>query len=445
MTGRILIVDDVATRRIVLKVRLAAASYDVVQAADIAAARAVLAAGAAALVILSSRLPGLAQFCAELRRGPGGAGRGILVLGSGLAVAERLSLLAAGADDVLPAQLADGALMALVRSLLRRRAAAPAPGPGLAEAPAGFDRPGRVVLVCDDACARDRLAAELGRWRLTVAAMASDRVFPSLRTGPAPDAFVLTCPDGSLQELRLLAELRARPASANCPVVVLGALADPEFRIMALDLGAADVLALDCDRQELALRLQARIGQKRDADRRRAAVERELRLAKTDPLTGIANRRAAMEQLAAMAAEAAAPGEGYALMVLDIDRFKLVNDRFGHPAGDRVLAEVARRLPASLREGDLVARIGGEEFLVALPMAALVPARRAAERLRRAIEVEPVRLPGGETVRVTVSIGLTLAGPGDDDVEAAMARADRALYAAKAQGRNTVTVQRSVA
>ena len=131
-------------------------------------------------------------------------------------------------------------------------------------------------------------------------------------------------------------------------------------------------------------------------------------------------------------------------MVLDVDRFKRVNDRWGHAAGDRVLAGVAQRMAAALRAPDLVGRIGGEEFLVALPEATLGEARQTAERIRRAIEAEPVRLSAGAEVWVTLSIGLCLSD-GSEPVEAACERADRALFDAKARGRNMVTVDRPAA
>ncbi|TMV36977.1 GGDEF domain-containing protein, partial [Thioclava sp. BHET1] len=134
--------------------------------------------------------------------------------------------------------------------------------------------------------------------------------------------------------------------------------------------------------------------------------------------------------------------------------FKRVNDHWGHAAGDCVLIEVAQRLRENLRGRDLLARIGGEEFLIALPDSSLPEARRAAERLRQVIEARPLSLPEGQgEVAITVSIGLAIGhpdpvGPGNSAKtagETAMRRADSALLAAKAHGRNQVTVSRSAA
>ena len=150
-----------------------------------------------------------------------------------------------------------------------------------------------------------------------------------------------------------------------------------------------------------------------------------------------------------MAERARETGRQFAVMVLDLDRFKSINDTYGHAAGDAVLVEVARRLTSNLRGVDLIARIGGEEFLVALPDTTPEAAHATAERLRRMVGETPVPLPQrmGSTI-VTLSIGMTVANsPAGDmrQVEELIGLADRALLGAKTQGRNLVTVARSAA
>ena len=149
-----------------------------------------------------------------------------------------------------------------------------------------------------------------------------------------------------------------------------------------------------------------------------------------------------------MADRAQTTGRPFAVMALDLDRFKAVNDTWGHAAGDAVLVEVAQRLRAQLRQVDLLARIGGEEFLVALPDTAPEAAQAAAERLCHAISEAPIALPEpeaqGRAVRITASIGLAPCDPLSDSapVEALISRADRALLGSKAGGRNQVSVFR---
>ena len=163
-------------------------------------------------------------------------------------------------------------------------------------------------------------------------------------------------------------------------------------------------------------------------------AEEAIRLAETDPLTGLANRRAAMNALD-MALLASRVGKrSVALLVFDIDRFKPVNDRHGHLAGDEVLRRIAELAKRQARLGDCVARIGGEEFLWIMPGADDVLARDAAERLRWAVEAGTSLAP---VPGVTVSVGWAVHGIGDTSLSL-FSRADAALYAAKREGRNRV-------
>ena len=174
------------------------------------------------------------------------------------------------------------------------------------------------------------------------------------------------------------------------------------------------------------------IGVTRDISERKR-FETELRdLAVTDTLTGVWNRRQGTELLAADLA-ARRPNQALSLLMLDIDHFKSINDTFGHQAGDHVLIEIASRLRRSLRGSDMVARWGGEEFVVLLRDCALSDALRLAEELR----VEIAELPFGAMGSLTVSVGVAEARAGED-LTTWLERADRALYRAKRSGRNEV-------
>jgi len=165
----------------------------------------------------------------------------------------------------------------------------------------------------------------------------------------------------------------------------------------------------------------------------RAAAEQSSRV---DALTGLFNRRHAMETIGHELARGSA-GPGLGVLMVDVDHFKRVNDRHGHGGGDAVLIEIAERLRTGIREWDVVARIGGEEFCVVAPGLESESAVAAlGERLRLAIAERPVTLPGGLVVPVTISVGAALVTPDDGSAEHALDFADRALYAAKRQGRN---------
>jgi two-component system cell cycle response regulator len=164
-----------------------------------------------------------------------------------------------------------------------------------------------------------------------------------------------------------------------------------------------------------------------------------------DPLTGLHNRRYGLAQLNAIAAKSRQDGSGFAVMVVDLDRFKAVNDRWGHAAGDAVLIEVAGRLANNLRSSDLLARIGGEEFLIALPVTTEAEAGIVATRLCDAVDCTPTVLADGTRIHVTISIGMTVGGGKTPDALAGnvadlVDKADRALMQSKSGGRNMVTI-----
>ncbi|MBI3368885.1 MAG: GGDEF domain-containing protein [Burkholderiales bacterium] len=171
-------------------------------------------------------------------------------------------------------------------------------------------------------------------------------------------------------------------------------------------------------------------------------VVRKLRhLSQHDPLTGLINRAEWTRRLETQHRWLGRYGDAFALLLIDVDHFKNVNDTLGHAAGDAVLASMAQVLTASARDVDLVGRIGGEEFAVLLPRADLAAARRAAERLRQMMADTEVQWRQ-QPIRVTVSIGVALATDADESPQHLSERADQALYQAKANGRNRVVVAR---
>lgn len=460
MSGKVLIVDGIAGNRITLRAGLAAAGYDAAAAPDAETALRAARRAMPDLILTDLSLPDLPgpDLIARLRSDTAAQDTPVVALAPPGARQARIAALRAGADDVLPRGIDAPALQARLRNLLRPRAllADLRPGgqaaalKGLAEGAARCpEPPGTVALVAD----RPETAL---RWRRMLAPFMRDRLTVMTRPEALADSDETAVPDVWLIEaaaddpgggLRFLSELRARPAARHAGVCLIrnGAWHDAAT---AYDLDAGDLVGADSDPEELALRLAVLLRRKRLADRHRATLRDGLRHGTFDPLTGLHNRYFGLRLLADIAAAAAArpAGPGFAVMMVDLDRFKTVNDRWGHAAGDAVLAEVAQRLSVNLRAGDLVARVGGEEFLVALPATDLPDARRVAERLREAVRERAFTLPSGEVLRVTASIGLALAeGGAAEAVEAVVERADRALMTAKTAGRNRVTLGLSAA
>ncbi|GAB3259470.1 sensor domain-containing diguanylate cyclase [Chitinimonas naiadis] len=181
-----------------------------------------------------------------------------------------------------------------------------------------------------------------------------------------------------------------------------------------------------------------------DVTARHARETRLTEEASTDALTGLANRRRFFERGGELFELARRHHRPMSLLMLDLDHFKLVNDTHGHAVGDEVLVRIARLLETSRRQGDLPARLGGEEFVVLVPETALPQAIEAAERIREAVENAPLTLEDGTLVPVTVSVGVAELRPTDTELHLLLIAADAALYRAKDAGRNRVVADVSV-
>jgi diguanylate cyclase (GGDEF)-like protein len=167
-----------------------------------------------------------------------------------------------------------------------------------------------------------------------------------------------------------------------------------------------------------------------------SANEQLVKIARTDPLTGLSNRRHLTEELETLLANVTRHRFALSVLMIDVDYFKQLNDRFGHVAGDHALRQISQRLNAALREGDLLARWGGEEFLAVLPYSNLEQGLEVARRLCRLVAAEPIKIATtGELVIVQVSVGVAAAA--QDSLDALVHRADLGLYQAKESGRNT--------
>jgi diguanylate cyclase (GGDEF)-like protein/PAS domain S-box-containing protein len=177
----------------------------------------------------------------------------------------------------------------------------------------------------------------------------------------------------------------------------------------------------------------------RDAGERRRLEAELRRLATTDPLTGVCNRRHLFEQLETEWSRAARHGRRLSVLVIDVDRFKRVNDRFGHAAGDQVLCVMVERFRAALRSSDTLGRLGGEEFAAILPEIDSTGASAAAERVRVAVANDPAATDAGP-IELTVSVGATECRIGLEEPDDALKRADDALYEAKNRGRDRTVV-----
>jgi two-component system chemotaxis family response regulator WspR len=239
----------------------------------------------------------------------------------------------------------------------------------------------------------------------------------------------LVMPD--ITGLELVRKYRATPATAEIPIIVLSTKEDPATKSRAFADGANDYLVKLPDRIELV----ARVRYHSRAYRALAALRDQ---ATRDGLTGVWNRKTIFDALARELARAGRERTPLAIVMVDLDKFKSINDGFGHPAGDAVLQQASRRLSACVRTYDHVGRYGGEEFLIVLPNCDGEQAGKLSERLRQSVADTPMNADGNG-LHVTCSLGVAFTGdPNGIGVAALVHAADEALYRAKQAGRNCV-------
>jgi two-component system cell cycle response regulator len=449
MTARILVVDDVEPNVRLLEAKLTIEYYDVLSCHDGLTALKLASDEKPDIILLDVMMPGMDGFetCKRLKADPETRHIPVVLVTALDGREDRIRGLEAGADDFLTKPLDDLVLFARVRSLVRlklimdelrereesgRRLGVSTDGAGRLRGSGG-----RVLIVDDNERQSAKIVEELSREHRPV--VETDAGAALIASKGLIDLMIVNTVADTFDGLRLIAQVRSAEPTRHLPILAIVDAAERPRLVKALELGVNDILSRPIDSEELAARARTQIRRKRYTDFLREKLDYSLEMAVTDALTGLHNRRYMAGQLQAFVQRANHGGDPVAVLVLDIDHFKSVNDGFGHDAGDEVLSEFAVRLATNVRAVDLPCRLGGEEFVVVMPDTTLADAHRIADRIRRDIGLAPFRVMGGkEHLTVTVSIGVSATIGSDDTPEALLKRADEGVYEAKASGRNQV-------
>jgi two-component system cell cycle response regulator len=451
MTARVLVVDDILANVRLLEAKLAAEYFDVVTAMNGVDALEAVQRTKPDIVLLDVMMPGIdgIEVCRRIKGNSQTQHIPVVMVTALDQPEDRVKGLEAGADDFLTKPVNDVSLLCRVKSLvrlkmltdeLRTRTTGSDAMQVMGSAQRGVDNsPGRILVIDNRAAIAERIKAALtGRHEVTVATEPQQALDAVGHAEGNFELIIVNLDMEGIDALRICSQLKSMEETRQTPILIIVEPDDHQRLLRALDMGVNDYLIRPIDKQELMARVGTQIRRFRYAEQLRTSVRATIEMAVTDALTGLYNRRYLETHLSQLIEHASNRGKPLAILTLDVDYFKAVNDSHGHDAGDRVLQEIAGRIRANIRNIDLACRTGGEEFVVVLPGTDTQTAERVGERIRRAVATRAFNAGPDCHLTITASVGIAGLGGHDDGVEDILKRADQALYRAKREGRNRV-------
>jgi len=451
MTARVLVVDDILANVRLLEAKLTAEYFEVITAMNGLDALEAIARNKPDLVLLDVMMPGLdgIEVCKRIKANPATQHIPVVMVTALDQPEDRVRGLNAGADDFLTKPVNDISLFCRIKSLvrlkmltdeLRIRAETGESIHSIMKAEAKIiAQEGHIMLVDTRESSVERIKTALaGHHKVTSVDDPNQALAKAADTSAPFELIIISLEQEKFDGLRLCSQLRSLEATRQTPILILVEPDDQPRLLRALDMGVNDYLLRPVDRQELLARVNTQVKRWRYTEQLRSSVKASIELAVTDSLTGLYNRRYLETHLTSLIDHFINRGKTLAVLAVDVDFFKPINDTYGHDVGDKVLQELAVRIRENTRTIDLCCRTGGEEFVLVLPSTNMMAAQVIAERLRRSIASRSFTAGPSQGIPVTVSIGVATLNTAEDSLERLLKRADSALYEAKREGRNRV-------
>ncbi len=451
MSARVLVVDDILPNVKLLEAKLSSEYFDVLTATSGQEALDKVASESPDLVLLDVMMPGMDGFevCRRIKQDAALAHIPVVMVTALTDTQDKVKGLESGADDFLSKPINDIALMARVRSLARLKMAMDewrirentANQLGVVEKSSNAMNESvenaRILIIEDKEFELRKMEETLESDHDVVVSTQTGVEAMELCASQDFDLLIVSLDLDNEDGLRLCSHLKSNERTRTVPIVMIGTQEDMPRIASGLEIGVHDYIMRPVDRNELLARVRTQVRRKRFQERLRSTYEISLSMALTDSLTGLYNRRYLEVHLEKLLIKNQESKKQLCALMIDIDHFKAVNDTYGHNVGDEILKTFAERLKDKLRSVDLIARQGGEEFVVILPDVSEERAYMVAERLRCTIADEPFScaVPDG-ALTITTSIGGVLIADEVQTTQDVIQRADKELYAAKDAGRN---------
>ncbi len=446
-----LVVDDLLPNIKLLEAKLNNEYYEVLTARNGIEAIEIANKHAVDIILLDVMMPVMDGFetCKKLKSSNHTSHIPVVMVTALSDAEDRVQGLEAGADDFLTKPIDDTALFARIRSLVRMKI--------MIDELRLRDKTDHVINALSNSTYF--IAEDLDKAMILIVdddGVQAKHISKRLSTLPNSKIDIITDPNKTIDmlnthnydlviistqitgydSLRLCSNLRSNEKLRNIALLILVEENETKTLIKALELGVNDYLMIPIDGNEVIARSKTQIKRKRYQDALRNSHQQNFNMSITDSLTGVYNRYYFDVHCKTLINQSITNNKSLLLLIADIDNFKGVNDVYGHVAGDEILKQISSLLLLNIRITDLIARFGGEEFVMVLPNTEIKDGLNIADRIRSSVEKTPFNISTGQmTLSKTISIGIARLNA-DDSVETMLKRADKGLYLAKENGKN---------